>query len=272
MLKRIITALVLIPLVLIGIFKLNQQHFAICAALLCLVGAWEWAQFCNMKKVLHRICYALTFLLPFYGGWSYKNNNAFVFALLIISVLFWMCAIAWMYLYSNHGHKIDLSDMAKLSIGYLVLTPMWLALFSIQGQSSEMVLWLLLMVWGADSGAYFIGRKFGRKKLAAKLSPKKTIEGAYGGFVASAIVAVVGVFILKLDIGNMPYWVVVATLVVISSIVGDLFESMLKRLVGIKDSGFIFPGHGGVLDRIDSLTTAAPVFFLGTLILNSLRA
>ncbi len=270
MLKRIITALVLIPLVLIGIFKLNQQYFAIAAASLCLVGAWEWAQFCGIKRVFHRACYALTYLLPFYGVWLYKTENAFVYALLIISILFWMSAFVWMYLYSSFSQKVDLSSMAKLSIGYIVLTPMWLALFSIQEFSPGMILWLFLMVWGADSGAYFVGRKFGKKKLAVKLSPKKTMEGVYGGIVTSAIVAVVGIFILKLELATMPYWIGLAALVVVFSIAGDLFESMLKRLTGIKDSGSILPGHGGVLDRVDSLTSAAPVFFFGMLIINSM--
>ena len=272
MLKRIVTALVLIPLVLVGIFKLDQQYFAIAAAALCLVGAWEWAQFCKFKKVLHRICYALTYLLPFYGVWVYKDNNAFIYALLIISMLFWLCAFAWMYLYSAFSQKVDLSGMAKLAIGYIVLTPMWLALFSIQNVSPGMILWLFLMVWGADSGAYFIGRKFGKKKLAQKLSPKKTMEGVYGGIATSAIVAVAGIFVLGLEMAAMPYWIALAALVVVFSIAGDLFESMLKRLVEIKDSGSIFPGHGGVLDRVDSLTSAAPVFFFGMLIINSMQA
>ena len=177
-----------------------------------------------------------------------------------------------MYLYSTFSQKVDLSGMAKLAIGYIVLTPMWLALFSIQNVSPEMILWLFLMVWGADSGAYFVGRKFGKKKLAQKLSPKKTMEGVYGGIAASAIVAVAGIFVLKLEMSSMPYWITLAALVVVFSIAGDLFESMLKRLVVIKDSGSIFPGHGGVLDRVDSLTSAAPVFFFGMLIINSMQA
>ncbi len=271
MFKRIATALVLIPLVLLGIFKLDQQNFAIVAAALCLIGAWEWGQLCKLDKIVHRICYAATYLLPFYGVWFFKDNNAFIYALLIIALLFWFCAFVWMYLYSRLSQKIDLSNMAKLAIGYIVITPMWLALFLVQSESAGMVLWLFLMVWGADTGAYFVGRKFGKKKLAEKLSPKKTMEGVYGGMATSAVVAIAGIFVLKLEVNTMPYWIVLAALVVVFSIAGDLFESMLKRLRGIKDSGSIFPGHGGVLDRVDSLTSAAPLFLLGMLIINSIK-
>lgn len=272
MFKRIATALVLIPLVLFGIFRLDQNHFAICAAALCMIGAYEWGAFCDLKSKFQRVLYAATYLLPFIAIWLYKDEKAFVFSLLLMSIVFWFCAFFWMYRYSKSEQTVDVSNMAKLAIGYMTITPMWLALFSIQEISPGIIIWLFFIIWGADSGAYFVGRKLGKKKLAEKLSPKKTMEGVYGGIVTSAIIAVVGIYFLEIEARTIPYWIVLATATVLFSIAGDLFESMLKRLRGIKDSGSIFPGHGGVMDRIDSLTSAAPLFFFGMLLINLVQA
>lgn len=272
MFKRIATALVLIPLALLGVFKLDQNYFAVCAAALCMIGAYEWGAFCDLKPVFYRILYAVTYLLPFLAIWLYKDDKAFVFSLLLLNLIFWLCAFFWMYRYSKSEQPVDLSNMAKLATGYMTIAPMWLALFSIQSVSPWIIIWLFFIIWGADSGAYFVGRKFGKKKLAEKLSPKKTMEGVYGGVVTSAIIAVVGIYLLKIEVRTIPYWVVLAIITVLFSIAGDLFESMLKRLKGIKDSGSIFPGHGGVMDRIDSLTSAAPLFFFGMLLMNLVQA
>lgn len=269
MFKRIATALVLIPLVLLGIFKLDQSHFAICVAVLCLIGAYEWGPFCDLTSKLHRVLYAATYILPFLAIWPYKDNTVFVSSLLSISLIFWFSAFFWMYRYSKSEQPVDVSNMAKLTMGYMTIIPMWLALFSIQEISPEIIIWLFFIIWGADSGAYFAGRKFGKKKLAEKLSPKKTMEGVYGGMITSAIIAVVGIYVLEIELRTVPYWIILAMLTVLFSIGGDLFESMLKRLRGIKDSGSILPGHGGILDRVDSLTSAAPLFFLGMLLIKS---
>jgi len=129
-------------------------------------------------------------------------------------------------------------------------------------------MYLFLLVWGADSGAYFVGRKFGKKKLAPNVSPNKSIEGLYGGILTSMLI-VVAVASLYLDMTwpELCLFLILSVITVFSSVLGDLFESMIKRRAGIKDSGRILPGHGGVLDRIDSLLAAAPIFATGIYVL-----
>ena len=127
------------------------------------------------------------------------------------------------------------------------------------------------LVWCADSGAYFVGRKFGKRKLAPRVSPNKSIEGLMGGLATSAVVAVaVGYYALPHELLPQLAFLVLSGVATLSSVLGDLFESMLKRRAGIKDSGTILPGHGGVLDRIDSLLSATPVFALGVWLLTTL--
>ncbi|EKE23342.1 MAG: Phosphatidate cytidylyltransferase [uncultured bacterium] len=129
-------------------------------------------------------------------------------------------------------------------------------------------MYLFLLVWGADSGAYFVGRKFGKKKLAPNVSPNKSVEGLYGGIVTSMLI-VTAVALLYLDMTwpELILFLILSVVTVFSSVLGDLFESMIKRRAGIKDSGRILPGHGGVLDRIDSLLAAAPIFAAGMAVL-----
>ena len=129
-------------------------------------------------------------------------------------------------------------------------------------------MYLFLLVWGADSGAYFVGRKFGRKKLAPNVSPNKSVEGLYGGVVTSMLIVIaVALLYLEMTWPELILFLTLSVITVFSSVLGDLFESMIKRRAGIKDSGRILPGHGGVLDRIDSLLAAAPIFAAGIAVL-----
>jgi phosphatidate cytidylyltransferase len=145
-----------------------------------------------------------------------------------------------------------------------IFVPMFLALAALQKNNSELVLLLLALIWSADSGAYFAGKAFGSNKLCPRVSPGKTVEGLIGGTVASVAAMLVYLELYIEPISAEQYLVYVALSVVISiaSVVGDLFESLHKRLANAKDSGSLLPGHGGLFDRIDSLTSAAPIFYL----------
>jgi phosphatidate cytidylyltransferase len=152
------------------------------------------------------------------------------------------------------------------AIGLILLVPAWLALLflhSVDSQGPYIVISLFVLIGVADSGAYFAGRSMGLTKLAPVISPGKTLEGVYGALVAGAITAFIIGHLFDYSGINLVSYISVALLCIVFSIVGDLFESVTKRSAGVKDSGSLFPGHGGVLDRIDSLTAAAPLYLLG---------
>jgi phosphatidate cytidylyltransferase len=178
--------------------------------------------------------------------------------LMTVTLLWWVVAFAWISFAPTHGRRW----LAGLA-GFFALVPMWVALvhlFEAGLFGRELVIFALVLAWAADVGAYFGGRRFGRTKLAPRVSPNKTWEGVLGGLLAGAAAALAGQAWFDFAAGA---FLPLCMAAILASIVGDLTESMFKRQVGIKDSGRMLPGHGGVLDRIDSLTAAVPVFTLG---------
>ncbi|WP_144252032.1 phosphatidate cytidylyltransferase, partial [Neisseria meningitidis] len=139
-------------------------------------------------------------------------------------------------------------------IGFVLISAAVTAIYAVWHSSPWWLIYLFLLVWGADSGAYFVGRKFGKKKLAPKVSPNKSVEGLYGGIATTVIIMLVVQYsYLNLTALQLILFLILSVITVFASVLGDLFESMIKRRAGIKDSGRVLPGHGGVLDRIDSL-------------------
>ena len=184
--------------------------------------------------------------------------------LLLVSGVWWLFNIVWILLYPKYSCYWYSSWTVRLMNGFFIFVPMVFALTALQNKSSELVLLLLVLVWSVDSGAFFTGKAIGKHKLCPRISPSKTVEGAIGG-----IVSTIGVMMLyvSFQLENAPgeqYFIfaILALLVANASIVGDLFESLYKRISNIKDSGNLLPGHGGIFDRIDSLTAAAPIFYL----------
>ncbi|MDB6143136.1 MAG: hypothetical protein JWP80_2180 [Pseudomonas sp.] len=256
--QRIITALILLPIALCGFFLLDGASFAWFIGLVVTLGAWEWARLAGFEAQIARVAYAgviaallfLMYLLPDLAPW-----------VLGAAVLWWLLATFLVLTYPQSSTHWA-SAACKLVIGLLILLPAWQGLVLIK--QWELGNWLILavmvLVWGADIGAYFSGKAFGKRKLAAKVSPGKSWEGMFGGLVASLIItAVVGLF-RGWSGSQLIFGLLGAAIVVLISVVGDLTESMFKRQSGIKDSSNLLPGHGGVLDRIDSLTAAIPVF------------
>jgi phosphatidate cytidylyltransferase len=175
--------------------------------------------------------------------------------LLYVAAVWWVAALIWIV-----AIPTAVNSATAAVAGLFVLIPAWFALVKLHEHGPSVLLFLLLLVVAADVGAYFSGRKFGRNKLAPKVSPGKTWEGVFGGLFGAALVAAVGVS--WFGVPAVPF-VALSLIAVIASIVGDLTESLFKRHAGIKDSGSLLPGHGGVLDRVDSVTAAAPVFLIG---------
>ena len=256
--KRVATAAVLIALLLAVLFWLPAAATVAMLTAVVLLGAWEWSAFLKLADPRARIAYValIAVLLPL--AWLATRAPAGLEALLGVALLWWLAALVWIVVCPQRVRRWS----AGLA-GVLSLVPAWLALMRLRLEAvhgAEWVLFALMLVWMADIGAYFFGRRFGRRRLAPTVSPGKTWEGALGGLLASGIVAVAGGAWFRLPLDQ---FLVLCLAAVAFSIVGDLTESLLKRFAGMKDSGTLFPGHGGVMDRIDSVTGAAPVLLLG---------
>jgi phosphatidate cytidylyltransferase len=260
---RILTASVLACVLLVALFLLPPRWTVLVFGVVFTIGAWEWAGFGALQGAAARIAYALGIALLLLLGWLWTNDPANTLILLGGACIWW--AIAFFWLAFAPGSQ---QPALVLCCGVPVLVPAFVALARLQtanhgfARAPEAVLWLLLMVFGADIGAFFAGRNLGRLKLAPRVSPSKTWEGAMGGLVAVALIAWAGALRFGLP---MIAAVAFGCAVGIYSIVGDLTESMFKRSAGVKDSGVLLPGHGGILDRIDSVTAAAPLYALGLL-------
>ncbi|HEY7888249.1 MAG TPA: phosphatidate cytidylyltransferase [Steroidobacteraceae bacterium] len=256
--KRVATAAVLIALLLVVLFWLPAVATVAVLTFVVLMGAWEWSAFLKWADPRARGAFVAVVAILLPVAWLVTRTPAGLEALLGVALFWWLVALLWILI----APRRVASWSAGLA-GFFSLVPAWLALVRLRLETrhgAEWVLFALLLVWMADIGAYFCGRQFGRRHLAPTVSPGKTWEGALGGLAASGIVAVAGGAWFQLPLQQ---FLVLCLAAVAFSIVGDLTESLLKRFAGMKDSGTLFPGHGGVMDRIDSVTGAAPVLLLG---------
>ncbi len=269
---RLITAAILIPLIIFSVLLLPTPYFAMLTSLFILLGAYEWGNLCGWQSYFSRITYASTIALSLAA--SYYTLLYFpeiTIILLTITCLWWLIALYWVWRYQQGYDLLPTIPWLKAGLGLLVLSPAWLALIHLhQHYERHWVIFLLILIWTADSGAYFIGKKWGKRKLAAKVSPGKTFEGVLGALITSGLVAVLYALLQQMTWSTLLIFLAICLLTVLVSILGDLVESLFKRQMDIKDSGQILPGHGGILDRIDSLTAATPVFVLSLLLLGNL--
>ena len=259
--QRILTALILAPLVVWGILALPNTAFAAIYGAIILMGAWEWAQLLGWHDAGRRTAHVAVHALLLLALHAYASA-AVVSLILMAAGAWWLVALVLVILYPTGSGLWRQSAPARFVAGLLVLQPAWLALVTLhQTPGPVFVLLLMLLIWGADSGAYFAGRALGRHKLAPRVSPGKSWEGVLGGALSALVIAAVFYHWQAPQLGLAGFLAAVLATIAIS-IVGDLLESMFKRIVDVKDSGGLLPGHGGVLDRIDSLTAAAPVFVI----------
>jgi len=261
----LITASILIPLVIWGIFALSTAFFGLFLAVIILIGAWEWSQLVGLDTKKNQITFLVCFLVLLALSFLAYQLNVTIF-ILIIACVWWLVAIKKIKAYRGET-GIDPNKKVNYAIvGFLVLVPAWLAfieLHSKQDIGALLVLYVMMLAWVADTGAYFAGRKWGKTKLALEVSPGKSREGVYGGLCATTLFAFFAAGWFDLNMLQYFIFILLSIVVVTFSVVGDLTESLYKRIAQKKDSGTLLPGHGGVLDRIDSLTAAAPVFALG---------
>lgn len=257
--QRIITAAWLAPLTLIGLFGLQGGAFALFTAVIVLLGAWEWT---NLAGVSHqRARWQLVAVIAVLMVLMWLSGAALAIWPLWLAAVGWLVNLYWVSRYPEASHQWQATPR-RLLMGVWVLLPCWVGFNVLRDTGAVWLLFVLLLVWCADIGAYFAGRRWGKRKLAPRVSPGKSWEGVAGGMVVTSLLALV--FAVWQPLGTLGgvALVMVTALVTLVSVLGDLLESMLKRYRNIKDSSQLLPGHGGVLDRIDSLTAAIPIFAL----------
>ena len=262
---RIITALILAPIAIGGIFFLPPLGFALFTGAIIAVGAWEWANMSGLTTPVARVVYALMVAAVLYG-----LLNVPAVAVLWLALFWWLLSFLLVRNYPDGSERWG-GVPARALMGLLVLVPAWVGLNHLRtggfqfGDSANnllLILYVFCVVWVADIGAYFAGRAFGKAKLAPRVSPGKSWAGVWGGLVAVAIFAIIISVLASASTMQLLLLVVASLITGAVSVLGDLLESMLKRFRGIKDSSQLLPGHGGIMDRIDSLTAAIPVFAL----------
>jgi len=259
--KRFATAAVLAPLAILGTLMLDNSLFAFFLALIVALGAWEFSQLIQIKRPGLRALYSVAIALTAFLS---ALSESLLMPLMIISVLWWLLNTLWIVLYPKCSAYWYSGWGVRQINGFFIFVPMLSSLAALQQQDPELVVLLLALIWAADSGAFFVGKSVGKRKLCARVSPGKTVEGAVGGIGATIVVMLIFVGLRLEGAASNDYLIygLLALFVAVASIVGDLFESLFKRISSIKDSGNSLPGHGGIFDRIDSLTAAAPIFYL----------
>ncbi len=263
---RILSALVLVPLVVLAVLKLDVGNFALLAALAVLLGSWEWSALIPLRQPLARATYLLLTLGLLALTWKFAQLEAMVNAVLWVAMLWWLFALFWISRPQLGSGESVAHTLLKAGLGIGLMLSTWLALVVLHSRPDHgphWVLYVLVLVWVADSGAFFAGRQWGHTRLAPRVSPGKTWEGVLGALLACSLYAIGYAWYLGLQGSVLASFVLVCLVTVLFSIAGDLLESLMKRQRGVKDSGTLIPGHGGILDRIDSLLAAAPVFLFG---------
>lgn len=274
--QRIITAISLLIGLTATTTQLSLFNFTLFISLVVVLASWEWGGFIGLKESSAKLTYSLTIAAMIIGLYfildiSTRDSSVdFVRAsiLLGLGLLFWILMVFVLAGYPEN--KSAWNNESKIAcMGMLVLIPSWVGLVVLKSleEAGLLVLALVILVAAVDIGAYFAGVNFGSRKLAPNLSPKKTWEGVWGGFALCAVISVAMIwaansYFLDLTSAQMVVLFFLAPLTTFFSVIGDLLESMLKRNQNIKDSGRLLPGHGGILDRIDSLVATAPPFVL----------
>lgn len=282
--QRIITALILAPAVIVGIFYLPLVYFAACLLAVMAIGAWEWGPLMGFASTGRRLVFVATtaalisllwYSIPLDQVWEISIMGQYspqfiVTSLLWLAVAWWILSAVLTFLYPKYSNFWSSHRSVRGVFGWLTLVPTWLAFIVLRTSEypidsylgSQLIMFLFLMVWSADVGAYFVGKTIGKRKLLPNVSPGKTVEGFLGGVVFACLMVGIAGYIIEWNIQQTLIVLSVTVLITTISVLGDLNESMFKRQAGIKDSGSILPGHGGILDRIDSLTATAPIYAL----------
>lgn len=275
--QRILTSAVLAPLALLLVFYTPLGMFSTIAALIVLLGAWEWSALAGLAQTRQRVGFVAVMAVliallnshwPIEALWQQGKLVADANYVFTLAFAWWLVATVLVFKYPRAARAWNEGIMMRSIAGVLTLVPLWLALNVMRSAGyhegehigSVLIMVVLGIVWSADIGAYFAGKNLGKHKLMPNVSPNKTIEGLVGGLVTAVVFVVAFCYFADIESNKWLMYGAMTVVIALFSAVGDLLESMFKREVGLKDSGRCLPGHGGILDRIDSLTAAAPIF------------
>jgi phosphatidate cytidylyltransferase len=265
--QRVLTALVMAPLAISAVLLLPTPLLLPLVAALLMLAAWEWGALIGIRTALGRAAV----MLPPAAIMAWLSHNGWPqhFPLVVqIGCAWWLFALVWLrWPRLLSGNSVPLRAL-KLAILVLLLVPAWAGLALLHADPSHGPRWALFavaLVWAADTGAFYAGTRIGGRKLAPRISPGKTWAGFWGGLLAALLLSTACFALLGLELGQLPMLLLLTSVTTLASVLGDLFESVIKRQGGAKDSGSLIPGHGGVFDRVDSLVAALPVFALGKL-------
>ncbi len=277
--QRIFTAMLLVPATIAGIFFTTPFIFLFILSIIYVICAWEWSGLTAPRdRVIVQVTLVTGLLVSlswcWQGGASPLQLDSFVIpALIAIAIPWWLIALCMVLTYPKTKSYWQ-HPLFKSLVGFFVLLPFFYAFYSLCYMPAFFELtdgrWIIFyvigLIWFTDTGAYFVGSMFGQRKLVVQVSPSKTWAGFFGGLGAAMLLAVSFIYFMEFSQADAFIWFLSSVLSVLASILGDLTESLFKREAGVKDSGKILPGHGGILDRVDSLTAALPVFFLSILL------
>ena len=271
---RVIAAAVMLPVAVLAVLFLPSNMLAAGIGLLMMVGLWEWSVLAGLSRLVPRAAYlAVNALLLAALAWAAGPELAPIKLVALAGVAWWLLVPIWLLHFDFAREDRPWACALKLFAGTAGVIPAWAAIYWLHHGAAGLghapdkgpmwTLFVLLVIWAADTGAYFAGSRWGRRKLAPRISPGKSWEGLFGGLGLALALAAAALPLLGLAWWQLPQLLMLVMLTVLVSVAGDLFESLVKRHAGAKDSSHLIPGHGGVLDRIDSLLAALPVFVLG---------
>jgi phosphatidate cytidylyltransferase len=280
LLQRIITASILVPLVVLAVFQLPPEYFSLFIGFITLLAAWEWTNLIGINSLFKRGLFLFGLILPmlWLQFWTQflelaaqvldwpdiRSYSGALEWLVVPPVLFWVLSMILIRNTPKAVLQLEIRTRYKALIGWFILLAMWMFSTRLRAfYDPQLTLYFLILIWAADITAYFVGKKFGKTQLAPDISPGKTVQGMYGALIAGGVCAIVLSLIYGFPWMVASDFVMLSVLTVLVSIYGDLFFSVVKRQRGVKDTGSILPGHGGILDRIDSLIAAIPFFYAG---------
>lgn len=284
LLQRIITASILASLIALSVFLLPIEYFSLLMAIIALVGGWEWCSLIGIHSPIKRGLFLVLMVIPMLGiqfwtqllevaatilDWTdIRTYSGALEWLVVAPVLFWILMMVMIRNSPGGILKLQLKMRYKIFIGWFILLATWMFMSRLRSfYGPEMTMYFLLLIWTADVAAYFVGKKYGTVKLSPEISPGKTVQGMYGALASGALCGGILCLIYLFPMMISADFVLLSALTVLISIYGDLFFSVVKRQRGVKDSGSILPGHGGILDRIDSIVAAAPFFYAGVFLI-----